>query len=150
MLLVSPPTLLTANVPPACTCLQDVGSRSWLVRVYYSNRIFMGFCCICCEVLYLCCYLLAFPAFSSAWLVPLPLPPPLAAAAVGTTAMYFPGSAQLAVDLVEKCHTGVPVVGVLAALAVPGVLVKQACNWVQLRTAVQQLVEHDQKKMKAQ
>jgi hypothetical protein len=30
-----------------------VKSRSWLVRTYYRNRIFMGVCCISCEVLYL-------------------------------------------------------------------------------------------------
>ena len=33
--------------------LQDTKSRSWLVRTYYSNRLFMGYCCVCCEVLYL-------------------------------------------------------------------------------------------------
>ncbi len=33
--------------------LQDVNSRSWLVRTYYRNRMFMGICCISCEVLYL-------------------------------------------------------------------------------------------------
>ncbi len=29
---------------------KDTHSRSWLVAFYYSNRIFMGFCCVCCEV----------------------------------------------------------------------------------------------------
>lgn len=33
--------------------LQDVKSRSWLVRTYYRHRMFMGVCCISCEVLYL-------------------------------------------------------------------------------------------------
>ncbi|PNH02087.1 putative CDP-diacylglycerol--inositol 3-phosphatidyltransferase 2 [Tetrabaena socialis] len=31
----------------------DIGSKSWLVRTYYSNRLFMGYCCVSCEVLYL-------------------------------------------------------------------------------------------------
>lgn len=34
-------------------CLQDVNSHSFLVRLYYQKRIFMGFCCVSCEVLYL-------------------------------------------------------------------------------------------------
>jgi hypothetical protein len=36
-----------------CLARQDVKSRSWLVRMYYRNRMFMGVCCISCEVLYL-------------------------------------------------------------------------------------------------
>ena len=32
---------------------QDVTSKSWLVRTYYANRLFMGYCCVSCEVLYL-------------------------------------------------------------------------------------------------
>ena len=32
---------------------QDTKSRSWLVRTYYRHRLFMGVCCISCEVLYL-------------------------------------------------------------------------------------------------
>ncbi len=34
-------------------CLQDVHSHSFLVRLYYQKRVFMGFCCVSCEVLYL-------------------------------------------------------------------------------------------------
>ncbi len=33
------------------------------MRFYYQQRLFMGFCCICCEVLYLFLYLLHFPQF---------------------------------------------------------------------------------------
>lgn len=40
--------------------LQDTRSASWMVRTYYKYRLFMGFCCVCCEVLYLCLYGLAF------------------------------------------------------------------------------------------
>jgi CDP-diacylglycerol--inositol 3-phosphatidyltransferase len=29
---------------------KDVHSRAWLVRFYYKNRIFMGYCCTSCEV----------------------------------------------------------------------------------------------------
>ncbi len=33
--------------------LQDTNSHSWMVRMYYKHRLFMGACCISCEVLYL-------------------------------------------------------------------------------------------------
>lgn len=33
--------------------MQDKHSESFLVRLYYQKRIFMGFCCVSCEVLYL-------------------------------------------------------------------------------------------------
>jgi len=33
------------------------------VRYYYTHRIFMGFCCVCCEVLYLALYLLGWEKF---------------------------------------------------------------------------------------
>ena len=53
---------------------KDVASRSWLVRTYYSNRIFMGFCCVCCEVCYLALYLLHWPDWRDALPVEVPLP----------------------------------------------------------------------------
>lgn len=43
------------------TTHKNLSSRSRVVQFYYRNRIFMGFCCICCEVLYLALYLLAWP-----------------------------------------------------------------------------------------
>jgi hypothetical protein len=42
---------------------------------------------------------------------------------------------------------GLPLVGLVALLSLPGVVVKQACNWVQLKAAVQGLVDHDVKRM---
>lgn len=56
-----------------------MSSRSALVRCYYRRRLFMCFCCVCCEVLYLALYLLHWPAFR-AWR-PLPVHVPAAAAA---------------------------------------------------------------------
>lgn len=35
-------------------------SQPWLLRMYYTKRIFMGFCCVCVEVLYLALYMLTF------------------------------------------------------------------------------------------
>ncbi|XP_042752973.1 probable CDP-diacylglycerol--inositol 3-phosphatidyltransferase 2 isoform X3 [Lactuca sativa] len=34
-------------------------STSWLFKLYYGNRMFMGYCCIACEVLYITLFLLA-------------------------------------------------------------------------------------------
>ena len=56
-----------------------MSSRSALVRCYYRYRLFMGFCCVCCEVLYLALYLLHWPAFRAWRLLPVPLPAALAA-----------------------------------------------------------------------
>ncbi|CAA7020690.1 unnamed protein product [Microthlaspi erraticum] len=34
-------------------------STSWLFRLYYGNRMFMGYCCVSCEVLYIILLLIA-------------------------------------------------------------------------------------------
>ena len=47
--------------------MQDVHSRNVVVRVYYRYRVFMGICCICCEVLYLALYLQHWQPDWSAW-----------------------------------------------------------------------------------
>lgn len=115
---------------------KDTKSRSWLVSFYYSNRIFMGFCCVCCEVLYLCVYALYFPhmrAFRAPSVV-LQLP--------AVAEQYLPGISQTFSD------QGLPYLAILALVTVPGVLVKQLCNWVQLRSAAQSLVDYEVAKMK--
>lgn len=120
---------------------QDVKSRSLLVRTYYSNRIFMGFCCVCCEVEYLCLYLLHWARFQQLGLLPLSpallqqLPPALVSALPPVAALQRLG--------------GVPAVAVVALLALPGVAIKQTCNWLQLRTAAAGLVDYDTKRLAA-
>lgn len=96
----------------------------------------MGFCCICCEVEYLALYLLHKPTYQQQYLIPVQLPAVVQQLAVGTVF-------QTAV----KGWQGLPAVGLIALLALPGVAVKQLCNWVQLRTAMQSLVAYDVKKM---
>jgi CDP-diacylglycerol--inositol 3-phosphatidyltransferase len=111
------------------------------VRTYYSNRIFMGFCCVCCEVQYLALYLLSWPKFASFGVLRLPpgllaaLPPGLAAALPPLGALQRLG--------------GVPAAAVIALLVLPGVAIKQTCNWLQLRNAAAGLVEYDVKRMEA-
>lgn len=51
---------------------KDTSSRSWVVRCYYRSRLFMGFCCICCEVLYLSLYCLSWKQYSSSHVLRLP------------------------------------------------------------------------------
>ncbi|CAN8276740.1 unnamed protein product [Cochlearia groenlandica] len=34
-------------------------STSWLFKLYYGNRMFMGYCCVSCEVLYIILFLIA-------------------------------------------------------------------------------------------
>lgn len=121
---------------PPPPCVQDVNSRSWLVRLYYSNRIFMGFCCVCCEVLYLALFLLHLPLYQTFGLLDVQIPRPL---------LHALQSGPLH-GLVDNWQ-GLPLVGLVALAAVPGVVVKQLCNWVQLKAAVQGLVEHDVKRM---
>jgi CDP-diacylglycerol--inositol 3-phosphatidyltransferase len=54
--------------------MQEAGSKNPLVRVYYSQRAFMGFCCISCEVLYLSIYAVCHPlAPKRTFLAPKPM-----------------------------------------------------------------------------
>ncbi len=94
----------------------------------------MGFCCVCCEVLYLSIYLLSWQQYRQ-W-APLPLP-----AALLPHAQLIPGADAL------LAGGGLPAVALVAVLALPGTLIKQACNWVQLRNAAQGLVEYDLRRM---
>lgn len=72
-----------------CDLWQDKESRSMLVRFYYRHRIFMGVCCICCEVLYLALYLLHWPDI---WSLPhAQLPPQLANTAPLQSMLQFTG-----------------------------------------------------------
>ena len=103
--------------------------------------MFMGFCCICCEVEYLCLYLLHWPRFQQLGLLPLSpallqqLPPALVSALPPLAALQRLG--------------GVPAVVVVALLVLPGVATKQTCNWLQLRTAAAGLVAFETKRMEA-
>lgn len=99
---------------------KDINSRSLIVRFYYQHRIFMGFCCVCVEVLYLCAFLIRHEEFK---LVGAPIRltlPPLRGRVIQLTLLH-----------------------VVAALSIPGFLIKQYINVAQLGTAAQQLVEYD-------
>ena len=108
---------------------KDVHSRSFIVRFYYQHRIFMGFCCCCVEALYLFAYLLGHDEFHSWMAIGLPVVVRQAAAAVGLK--LLPGGK-------------ISFLYVMCAVSLPGFIIKQAINVVQLRTAAAELVAFDQ------
>ncbi|KAL6768283.1 CDP-diacylglycerol-inositol 3-phosphatidyltransferase 1 [Auxenochlorella protothecoides] len=107
---------------------KDTNSRSRVVRFYYQQRLFMGFCCVCCEVLYLCLYLLAWPQYRAWGVLPLP-----------QTWLQLGGSAGVC----SAEARGIPLVALVALAALPGVAVKQFVNVVQLGNAMTTLVQLD-------
>lgn len=83
----------------------------WLIQMYYKNRIFMGFCCVCVEVEYLVLYAMTFEEMMVGW-------------------------------------RGILLYGI-AIMSVPGFLLKQIANIVQLRRATAKLVALDVEKRTA-
>ena len=112
---------------------KDTNSRSIIVRFYYKHRLFMGFCCVCVEALYLFVYLLAHEKFQQ-WV-------PVAVPAVVQTALTTAGFKLLP-------GGKIPLLCILSTLTLPGFVIKQAINVVQLRTAAAQLVAYDQQQKK--
>lgn len=109
---------------------KDVHSRSFIVRYYYKHRLFMGFCCVCVEALYLYAYLLGHEEYQH-W-APVGMPKALHPIFSAAGFKLLPGGK-------------VPLLCILCALVIPGFVIKQAINVVQLRTAAAQLVAYDQK-----
>lgn len=123
-----------ASLAGGATTHKDVKSRSWLVRTYYKNRIFMGYCCVCCEVLYLVVY-------ASRW-------PQLMGVVVPGLNLTLPQQVAQAAPVLLRFTSpeGLPLMSLFGLLALPGFVTKQICNWVQLRTAADQLIEVDRVK----
>jgi CDP-diacylglycerol--inositol 3-phosphatidyltransferase len=127
--------------------------RALLVRLYYRHRLFMGACCVACEVLYLSLYLLAWPeqfgvGGTRSWAVPLPkwgaalLWRVAGPQSAGAASSSLPGGLAAALQLAAR-RREVPLAAVVALLSVPLWLTKQVCNWLQLRSAMDRLVEWD-------
>ena len=100
------------------------GSGLFLLRLYYTNRVFMGVCCVSAEVLYLAIHALNDPSMR---LKGLPLP--------------TPAVVHIAAGL-ELHHMDTAVMQV-AVLAFPGWAIKQVANFAQMKSAADALVEHD-------
>ncbi|PON45072.1 CDP-diacylglycerol-inositol 3-phosphatidyltransferase, eukaryote [Parasponia andersonii] len=91
-------------------------STSWLLKLYYGNRMFMAYCCVACEVLYILLFLLA-------------------KSQTENLTSILVGSAKQNVLL-----------SILLGLGLFGWAVKQAVNVIQLKTAADVCVLYDVEK----
>lgn len=89
-----------------------MNSTSVVIRLYYTHRIFMGFCCVSCEVLYLSLVALCHKDMP-AWDVPL-------TGALLSALHTVTASAE---------HSSMPVAAGLALLCAPGFVIKQVRRW---------------------
>ena len=126
---------------------KDTASTSSVVRFYYKHRLFMGACCISCEVLYLCLYALTWgpgawgPAMLPGSSVGSGVVGGALARAAGWVGGVEPGGSGAwglgrRGALPGSSPSVVPLAAALAAAALPGAAIKQFVNCVQLRTAV--------------
>ncbi|KAL9686323.1 hypothetical protein QQ045_023779 [Rhodiola kirilowii] len=88
-------------------------STSWLFRLYYGNRMFMAYCCVACEVLYIMLFLLA---------------------------KKQPESITRVVLISMKQAS---VISILIAVSLFGWGIKQTINVIQMKTAADICVLHD-------
>lgn len=88
-------------------------STSWLFRLYYGNRMFMGYCCVACEVLYITLFLLAKEQTEN-----------LTDVLVGAVQQSL-------------------VLAILLAVLLFGWAIKQSVNVIQMKTAADQCVLYD-------
>lgn len=103
------------------TSHKDVGdSKSKLLKAYYEHRLFMGYCCIGAEVLYLVLYIIAEEQFSSI------------------------------LEVMKVASTRTSPWIVLGLLAFPGWAIKQWVNLLQIRSAAEVCILYDIRKSKAQ
>lgn len=100
----------------------------------------MGFCCVCCEVLWLSLFALGSSELSSLR-SPVIIQLPLSVAGVSTRALTD------VISSFGEPSLGLPWFLLLAALALPGVLVKQLCNWIQLSDSVESLATYERNRM---
>lgn len=114
--------------------------RSWLVRLYYTNRIFMGFCCVCCEVLWLSLYASGDSELGS-------LRSPYSFLSLPASISGLLPSSLAALITPDSNVTRLPWFTIFALLALPGVIVKQACNWVQLSDSIESLAAYERNRM---
>ncbi|KAI4304136.1 hypothetical protein MLD38_039687 [Melastoma candidum] len=94
-------------------------STSWLFRAYYGNRMFMAFCCVACEVLYITLFLLA------------------------------EKPTEKLTDVLVKSVRESPFLLLLLASSIFGWTIKQAVNVIQMKTAADVCVLHDITKKRA-
>ncbi|EFH45107.1 hypothetical protein ARALYDRAFT_490623 [Arabidopsis lyrata subsp. lyrata] len=88
-------------------------STSWLFRLYYGNRMFMGYCCVSCEVLYIILLLIA------------------------------KNQTENLMNVVVKSLMQISPLSLLLALSIFGWSIKQIINVIQMKTAADVCVLYD-------
>ncbi|KAM7268791.1 hypothetical protein ACFE04_010957 [Oxalis oulophora] len=88
-------------------------STNWLFRAYYGNRMFMAYCCVACEVLYIILFLLA------------------------------ESQTESLKDVMVSSFTHISPLSFLLSLSVLGWAVKQTINIIQMKTAADACVLYD-------
>ncbi|CAH8338636.1 unnamed protein product [Eruca vesicaria subsp. sativa] len=88
-------------------------STSWLFRLYYGNRMFMGYCCVSCEVLYIILFLIA------------------------------KNHTENLMNVVVESLTQFSPLSLLLALSIFGWSIKQIINVIQMKTAADVCVLYD-------
>ncbi|KAJ4880039.1 putative CDP-diacylglycerol--inositol 3-phosphatidyltransferase 2 [Raphanus sativus] len=88
-------------------------STSWLFRLYYGNRMFMGYCCVSCEVLYIILFLIA------------------------------KNHTENLMNVLVESLTQFSPLFLLLALSIFGWSIKQIINVIQMKTAADVCVQYD-------
>ncbi|KAG2702911.1 hypothetical protein I3843_06G106200 [Carya illinoinensis] len=88
-------------------------STNWLFKAYYGNRIFMAYCCVSCEVLYIVLFLVA------------------------------KNQTDGVIDVLVYTAKQNSLLSLLVALALFGWAIKQAINIIQMKTAADLCVLYD-------
>jgi len=125
------------------TSHKDVDTSAFvLLRLYYTNRIFMGVCCVSAEVLYLAMHAATDAGAGGVGSIKGPLPAGLFnwLGALREVPAPVPGGRVGALGLQAASATAV---GQLAFLMFPGWVVKQVANVAQLWGSCQALVAFD-------
>lgn len=119
---------------------KDVGfQRNFIVRLYYRYRVFMAATCVSCEVLYLCLFWMHWSSEAGA------------GTGVGGVAQ---GGPMAVGDPLPLLFSGAQVLEgprwcwLLSRAALPGFVVKQYVNVLQLGQAAQVIVDHDRALLK--
>ncbi|KAF5448989.1 CDP-diacylglycerol--inositol 3-phosphatidyltransferase 1 [Juglans microcarpa x Juglans regia] len=88
-------------------------SSNWLFKAYYGNRMFMAYCCVACEVLYIILFLIA------------------------------ENQTENLMDVLMTSARQSPVLSFLLVLSLFGWAIKQAVNVIQMKTAADICVLYD-------
>ncbi|TKY67649.1 CDP-diacylglycerol--inositol 3-phosphatidyltransferase 2 [Spatholobus suberectus] len=88
-------------------------SSSWLFRAYYGNRMFMAYCCVSCEVLYLILFYLS------------------------------ENQTEKLMDVISSNLPKISLLSLLMGTSIFGWAVKQIVNFIQMKTAADVCVLYD-------